>query len=83
MAVFSGIFFLVGATCSVAEAGVERAPVVKSVKPKRSSYNRWSKSKRRVVAPISPAPAITIPVPQNNDKISGDVTQSWQPYSYP
>lgn len=80
---FSGIFFLVGAACSAAEVEIEPAPMVKLVRPKYSSYKRSPKSKRKVVAKASPAPVIMAPVIQNNDKISGDITRSWQPYSYP
>lgn len=87
MAVFSGIFLLMGAICSAAEAELERAPVVKSVRPKYRSYRPLSKSSKRKAAKlVNPAPAILVPVSKNgkvNEQISEDVTRSWQPYSYP
>lgn len=87
LAVFSGIFLLMGAACSAAEMELERAPVVKSVRPKYRSYRPVPKSKRKAVKPVKPAPALLVPVSRSNDKVNDmffeDVTRSWQPYSYP
>lgn len=85
VAVFSGIFLLMGAICSAAEAELERAPVVKSVRPKYRSYRPLPKSSKRKAAKLV-NPTILVPVSKNgkaNEQISEDVTQSWQPYSYP
>lgn len=86
VAVFSGIFLLMGAACRAAEVELERAPVVKSVTPKYRSYRPLPKSKRKAAKQVKSAPAILVPVSRNgkvNEQISEDVTRSWQPYSYP
>lgn len=88
LAVFSGIFLLMGAACNAAEMELERAPVVKPVRPKYRSYRPLPKSsKRKAAKPVKPAPAILVPVSRGNDKVNDmifeDVTRSWQPYSYP
>lgn len=86
VAVFSGIFFLASVACSAAEVEIPRAPVVKSVRPKYRSYRPLPRSKWKVAKRVKPVPAKLAPAPHNNkvnDKISEDVTQSWQPYSYP
>lgn len=83
LAVFSGIFLLMGAACNAAEMDIVRAPVVKPVKPKYGSYRPVSKSKSKVAKPVNPAPVLLVPVSRSNDMVSEDVTRSWQPYSYP